>query len=168
MTFVNSRIISDSNWAPSGGNNLDNWALSVAGKNVPYVPKWRWMSGATYKPDEHWSFSLNARWQDRMWSTLSNNDTAHGVYGSFDRFFVLDTKIRYKVNERVSFDFGIDNIGNYKYFLFHPFPQRTFIFSGKYEFGTGAKNQPGIFYTGNEELFPARSSWFQTVDTKWF
>jgi len=52
--------------------------------------------------------------------------------------------------------------------LYHPFPQRTFIFSGKYEFGTGAKNQPGIFYTGNEEFFPARSSWFQTVDTKWF
>ena len=168
VTFVNSRIISDSTWAPTGGNNLDNWALSVAGKNVPYVPKWRWMSGATYKPDEHWSFSLNARWQDRMWSTLSNNDIAHGVYGSFDRFFVVDAKIRYKVNERVSFDFGIDNIGNYKYFLFHPFPQRTFIFSGKYEFGTGAKNQPGIFYTGDEEFFPARSSWFQTVDTKWF
>jgi hypothetical protein len=37
--------------------------------------------------------------------------------------------------------------------LYHPFPQRTFIFSGKYEFGTGAKNQPGIFYTGNEEFF---------------
>jgi hypothetical protein len=32
-----------------------------------------------------------------MWSTLSNNDIAHGVYGSFDRFFVVDTKIRYKV-----------------------------------------------------------------------
>jgi len=76
--------------------------------------------------------------------------------------------MRYKVNERVSFDFGIDNIGNYKYFLFHPFPQRTFIMSAKYEFGAGTKNTPGIFFTGNEEGFPARSSWFQPADAKWF
>ena len=150
----------------TGGLNLDNAILSVAGKNVPYVPKYRWTAGATYRPDEHWSFSVNARWQDRMWSTLSNNDIAHGVYQSFDRFFVVDTKMRYKVNERVSFEFGIDNIGNYKYFLFHPFPQRTFIMSAKYEFGTGAKNVPGIFATGNEELFPKQ--WFQRSDTKWF
>jgi iron complex outermembrane receptor protein len=168
FTYVNSRIISDSTWAPTGGANLDNAILSVAGKNVPYVPKFRWTAGATYRPDEHWSFSVNARWQDRMWSTLSNNDIAHGVYQAFDRFFVVDTKMRYKVNERVSFDFGIDNIGNYKYFLFHPFPQRTFIMSAKYEFGTGTKNAPGIFFTGNEELFPARSSWFQRSDAKWF
>ena len=104
-----------------------------------------------------------------MWSTLSNNDIAHGVYRLVRPLLRAWTrKSATKYNERVSFDFGIDNIGNYKYFLFHPFPQRTFIFSGKYEFGTGAKNQPGIFYTGNEEFFPARSSWFQTVDTKWF
>ena len=62
------------------------------------------MAGATYRPDEHWSFSVNARWQGDMWSTLSNNDTAHGVYGSFDRFFVVDTKIRYKYNDRMSFE----------------------------------------------------------------
>lgn len=166
-TFVNSRVISDSAWAPSGGNNFDSAILSVAGKNVPYVPKWRWTAGATYRPDEHWSFSVNARWQDRMWSTLSNNDTAHGVYGSFDRFFVVDTKIHYKANERFSFDFGVDNIGNYKYFLFHPFPQRTFILSAKYEFGTDAKNTPGIFFTGNEEFLPARASWLQPADNSW-
>ena len=92
----------------------------------------------------------------------------HGVYGSFDRFFVVDMKIHYKYNDRMSFDFGIDNIGNYKYFLFHPFPQRTFIMSAKYEFGTGGKNEPGIFFTGNEAGFPSRSNWFQPSDTRWF
>ncbi len=167
MTFVNSRIISDSTWQPAGGAALDNAILSVAGKNVPYVPKWRWTSGATYHPDDHWSFSINARWQDRMWSTLSNNDTAHGVYQAFDRFFVVDTKIHYKMNERFSFDFGVDNLGNYKYFLFHPFPQRTFIMSGKYQFGTDGKNERGIFFTGNEEFLPARSSWLQPADNSW-
>jgi iron complex outermembrane receptor protein len=166
VTYVNSRIISDSTWAPTGGNNLDQGIWSVAGKNVPYVPKWRWTTGFTYHPDEHWSFSINARWQDRMWSTLSNNDFAHGVYGSFDRFFVVDTKITYKLNDHFKFSFGIDNLNNYKYFLFHPFPQRTFVMSAKYEFGTTEKNQNGMFYTGQEGFMPR--NWLQSADDGWW
>ena len=30
--------------------------------------------------------------------------------------------------------FGIDNIFNEKYFLFHPFPQRTYVVQGKLTF----------------------------------
>ena len=167
-TWLNARVISDSKWAPTGGTNFDNWALSVAGKTVPSVPDWRWTAGATYRPDDNWSFSVNARWQGRMWTTLANNDIAQGVYQSFDRFFVVDTKIGYKVNERVAFSFGVDNIGNYKYFLFHPFPQRTFIFSGKYEFGGADKNGTGIFYIGHEAGWPNTASWLQRADTTWF
>lgn len=149
VTWLNARVISDSRWAPAGGTNYDNWALSVAGKTVPNVPDWRWTGTATYRPDDHWAFTVAARFQGRMWTTLANNDIAHGVYGGFDRFFVVDTKIHYKWNQHLSFDFGVDNIGNYKYFLFHPFPQRTFVFSGKYEFGH-SRGERGIFFEGNE------------------
>ena len=131
---------------------------------MPYVPKYRWTAGATYRPDEHWSLSVNARWQDRMWSTLSNNDYTHGVYQAFDRFMVVDTKIRYKLNDHFNFSFGIDNLNNYRYFLFHPFPQRTFVMVAKYEFGT-SKNDRGIFFTGDEGFVPA--NWFQPADTSW-
>lgn len=160
-TFLNARVISDPKWIPAGGNNLDQWALRVDGKTVPNVPDWRWTATATYRPDDHWAFTVAARWQGRMWSTLANNEIAHGVYQNFDRFFVVDAKVRYKWNERLSFDAGIDNIGNYKYMLFHPFPQRTFYLSGKYEFGTDPKGAPGIFFTGNEAGLPNLASWFQ-------
>jgi hypothetical protein len=30
--------------------------------------------------------------------------------------------------------FGVDNVFNEKYHLFHPFPQRTFVVSGKVQF----------------------------------
>ncbi|HEY8066449.1 MAG TPA: TonB-dependent receptor [Methylosinus sp.] len=148
-TYLNARVISDSKWSPSGGTNYDNWALSVAGKRVPNVPDWRATMEATYRPDDHWAFTVAARYQGQMWTTLANNDIAHGVYQSFDRFFVVDTKIHYKWNSHVSFDFGVDNIGNYKYFLFHPFPQRTFTASAKYEFGR-TKGERGIFFEGGE------------------
>lgn len=166
-TWLNARVISDPTWAPVGGSNNDLWAWSVAGKTVPNVPDWRWTAVATYRPDDNWAFTVAARWQGRMWTTLPNNDVAHGVFGSFDRFFVVDAKIHYKWSERWSFDFGIDNIGNYKYFLFHPFPQRTFYFAGKYEFGTDKKGAPGIFYTGNEAGLPDVSRWFERTPLAW-
>lgn len=148
-TYLNARVISDSKWAPSGSTNYDNWALSVAGKRVPNVPDWRATMEATYRPDDHWAFTVAARYQGQMWTTLANNDIAHGVYQSFDRFFVVDTKIHYKWNKHISFDFGVDNISNYKYFLFHPFPQRTYTMSAKYEFGRD-KGERGIFFEGDE------------------
>ena len=173
-TWVNSRVISFSRWQPSApsaafpfGTSFEfPWATSVAGKNAPGVPKWRWNFGATYRPDDNWAFTVAMRWQDRIWRTLANNDLVHGAFGTSDRFFMVDLHAHYKLNERWSFDAGIDNVNNYKFALFHPFPQRTFIFSAKYEYGTG-KNVPGIFYTGNEAGLPAASSWFQPVATTW-
>ncbi len=175
-TWLNARIVSNPTWAPtvtlgnfspSNPGNLDFWALSVAGKNVPNVPNWRGTVAATYSPDDHWAFTVAMRYQGRMWSTLTNNDFTRGVYAAFDPFFVVDTKIHYKLNDRFSFDFGVDNINNYKYFLFHPFPQRTFYVAGKYEFGEN-KGAPGIFFTGNEGFMPDFARWFRPSDTKWF
>jgi iron complex outermembrane receptor protein len=165
-TWLNARVISDPTWTPARGTSFDSWAWTVAGKTVPNVPDWRWTLAATYRPDDRWAFTVAARFQGRMWTTLANNDIAHNVYQSFDRFFVVDTKIHYKWNDRFSFDFGIDNLGNYKYFLFHPFPQRTFYLSGKYEFGTGS-GTPGIFYTGNEAGLPDVGAWLQPAEFAW-
>jgi iron complex outermembrane receptor protein len=173
VTYVNSRVISFSRWQPSApsatspfGTSFEfPWALSVAGKNVPGVPKWRWDFGATYRPDDQWAFTVAMRWQDRIWRTLANNDLVHGIFGSSDRFFIVDLHAHYKYSDRWSFDAGIDNVNNYKFALFHPFPQRTFVFSAKYEYGTG-KNLPGIFYTGNE-AWPEFGGWFQPVAWNW-
>ena len=144
-TFVDSRILSDPTWAGGSAANNDLWNVSPVGKNAPLVPKWRWTLVGTYRPDDHWSMSLAGRWQGRMWSTLSNNDVVHNVYGAFDRFFVADLKIAYKVDERASFSFGVDNLNNAKYFLFHPFPQRTFSLSGRYHLGSAKADDIGIF-----------------------
>lgn len=174
VTFVNSRVISFSKWQPSApsatspfGTSFEfPWATSVAGKNAPGVPKWRWNFGVTYRPDDNWAFTVAMRWQDRIWRTLANNDLVHGIFGSSDRFFMVDLHTHYKYNERWSFDAGIDNVNNCKFALFHPYPQRTFIFSAKYEYGTG-KNVPGVFYTGNEAGLPEVNNWFQPVALNW-
>lgn len=146
-TFVDSRILADLTWSGGQLSSSDMWNGSPVGKNAIYVPKWRWTMVGTYRPNERWAFTVAARWQDRIWSTLSNNDIVHGVYQSFDRFFVVDAKVRYKLNDRAEFAFGVDNVGNCRYFLFHPFPQRTFSLSGKFQLGSKDFDDIGIFRT---------------------
>jgi iron complex outermembrane recepter protein len=132
VTYIDSRILSDPAWA--GIDPLTNGPTTVVGKRVPNVPDWRTKFGVTYRPTENWAYTLAARYFGKQYSTLDNTDRVGHVYGAFDNFFVVDMKIHYNATKNFSFDFGIDNIFNEQYFLFHPFPGRTFVLAGKYTF----------------------------------
>ena len=132
ITYVDARTLSDPTWA--GTNPLTGKPDTVVGKRVPYVPDWRSTVGVTYRPDAHWAFTVAARYSGKQYSTLDNTDIIPHVYGAFDRFFVVDTRIHYDATENVAFDFGIDNLNNDKYFLFHPFPGRTFVADARIKF----------------------------------
>jgi iron complex outermembrane receptor protein len=124
LTYVDSKIISNPGFqSPTGSTSQGMW--------VPYVPQWRDTAQAVYRPNENLSFAASARFQGKMYSTLDNSDYVSGVQGSFDPFFVMDAHIRYQVAKSVSADIGVDNLTDYKYFLFHPFPGRTFVASLK-------------------------------------
>ena len=71
------------------------------------------------------------RWQGKMYSTLDNSDYVGGVQGAFDPFFVADLHVRYQFAKSASAEVGVDNLTDAKYFLFHPFPGRTFVASLK-------------------------------------
>ncbi|WP_249154176.1 TonB-dependent receptor [Bradyrhizobium manausense] len=125
VIYVDSRIISDPNW---------KGPTSVVGKRVPFVPDWRAKFGVTYRPNDSWAYTVAARYSGKQYSTLDNTDSVSHVYGAFDNFFVVDLKIHYSATKNFAFDFGIDNLFNEQYFLFHPFPGRTFVLAGKYTF----------------------------------
>ena len=132
VTYVDSRIVSDPTWA--GTNPLTGLPDSVVGNRVPYVPDWRARAGVTYRPNEKWAFTVAARYSGKQYSTLDNTDIISHVYGAFDNYVVADMKIHYNATQNFAFDFGIDNIFNEQYFLFHPFPGRTYVLAGKYTF----------------------------------
>jgi iron complex outermembrane receptor protein len=132
VTYVDSRIISDPTWA--GTSPLTGLPTTAVGKRVPYVPDWRARVGATYRPNDEWALTLAARYSGKQYSTLDNTDIVQHVYGAFDNYFVADMKIHYSATKNVSFDFGIDNLFNQQYFLFHPFPGRTYVVAGRYTF----------------------------------
>jgi iron complex outermembrane receptor protein len=130
VTYVDSRILSDSTFV----SNLTNQPVNVVGKRVPNVPDWKATLGATYRPNENWAYTVAARYSGKQYSTLDNTDIISHVYGAFDNYFVADMKIHYNATQNFAFDFGIDNIFNEQYFLFHPFPGRTYVLAGKYTF----------------------------------
>lgn len=120
VTFVDSTILSNDSFASSTGS-------TSTGKHAPYVPRWRATAVATYRPDEAWAFTLAGRYSGKQYSTLDNTDTTSHVFGAFDSFRVFDLRAHYQINDHLAASFGVDNFTNEKYFLYHPFPQRTYV-----------------------------------------
>ena len=67
-----------------------------------------------------------------MFTTLDNADVNPNTYQGFAAWFVADARANFRFDNHWSAGLGVDNVLNRKYFLFHPFPQRTFVGSLKY------------------------------------
>jgi iron complex outermembrane receptor protein len=119
-TYVNSIITSDPNFVSTTGT-------TATGKHAPYVPDWRATVEATYRPDEQWALTVAGRYSGKQYSTIDNTDSVSHVFGAFDSFLVFDTHVHYQITKNLALDAGIDNLNNDKYFLYHPFPQRTWF-----------------------------------------
>jgi iron complex outermembrane receptor protein len=114
LTAVDARIVRDSAFA------------AAVNKFLPQVPKLRANAMATYRLED-WAFTLGARYSDRSFGTIDNSDPISETYQGFGSYFVMDARIRYNIDENWNLSFGVDNLNNHKYFIFHPFPQRTFV-----------------------------------------
>jgi len=120
VTFSDSRILADHAFA------------AAVGKNLPQLPRWRADLLATYRLDDRWSFSLGGRYSDRSYGTIDNSDPISQTYQGFGGYLVADARAKLKLNENWNIAFGVDNLNNDKYFIFHPFPQRTFVMEVHY------------------------------------
>ena len=129
VTWVDSKIVSDPGFRNAAGVLTD-----VSGKYTPNIPKWKWSALATYRFDEQVSATLGARASDRVWATLDNTDINPHTYQGFEKYFVVDARLNYRFDKHSRASLGIDNLNNRKYYLFHPFPQRTAMAEFRYEF----------------------------------
>ena len=82
--------------------------------------------------DPAWSLTLAGRYRSKQFTTLDNADVRFNTYQGFAEWFVMDARAMYKRDRHWSASVGVDNLLNRKYFLFHPFPQRTLVLSAKY------------------------------------
>jgi iron complex outermembrane receptor protein len=100
---------------------------TLVGKTWVRVPRMRANAIASYRPNDRWMGSLAVRYSGRQYNNLDNSDTNPGVFGGTSSYTVWDAKLTYRVSKTIDASFGIDNLNDAHYYVFHPYPGRTFF-----------------------------------------
>lgn len=128
-TYLDARTL-----ALSGRASATAPAGAAQGRRLPNIPDWRATFVLTYRPDERWSFTAAGRYSGMMFTTLDNADVNPNTWQGFAAWFVADARVQCRLDAHWSASLGADNLLNRKYFLFHPFPQRTWVVDVKLAF----------------------------------
>jgi len=123
ITYADSLIKENSGYVTKVGDTI--------GKQQPNIPQWRATALASYRLDAHWSGSLGARYSGPQFRTLNNLDVNGYTYQGVSEYFTTDVRVVYKADKQWSASFGIDNLNNYQYWNFHPYPNRSYMFELK-------------------------------------
>ncbi len=115
VTFSRSRILENTN------------NPTLVGKDWVRVPRVRANLLGTWRPNERWSTSLGVRHVGRMYGSLDNSDVVGNTFGGVSSYTVWDAKARYRIGQHVNASFGIDNLTNRHYYVYHPYPGRSFV-----------------------------------------
>ncbi len=129
LTYLDAKTL-----ALSGRASATAAPGAALGKKLPNIPDWRASCVFTYRPDARWAFTLAGRYSDKLWTTLDNTDINPNTWQGFAAWFAADAHVNFHYNCAWNFSLGADNLLNRKYFIFHPFPHRTFFANVKYDF----------------------------------
>ena len=117
----------DANAAYINAKTLRNDAAPAAeGVQFPRIPKWRVNANIRYDITDALQGTLGMRFASRPNTDLfglQRGDT----YGYTSELFALDARLNWNMNDHFRISAGVDNITNNKAWVFHPYPQRTFL-----------------------------------------
>jgi len=125
LTYANSVIKENAGFVNVAGDTI--------GKQQPNIPHWRAALLASYHWTDQWTTSLGARYSSNQYRTLNNADVNGYAYQGVSKYFTTDLRVHYQFDRQWSTAFGIDNLNNYKYWNFHPYPQRTYSAELKFD-----------------------------------
>ena len=121
LTFTDSVILANRGFANS------------VGKRQPRVPQWRANAVASYQLNDVLSYNLAARYGGRQCGQLDNSDTNGFAFQGFSKFFVVDARVRARIDKQWSAALGVDNLNHCTYWAFHPYQKRTLVVELKYD-----------------------------------
>lgn len=126
VTYADSIIKENAGFVVTPGDTIGKWQ--------PNIPKWRATALASYRVNEKLSATLGVRYSGPQFRTLNNADVNGFTYQGVSKFITGDVRVVWKVTKQVTAAFGIDNVNNYKFWNFHPYPQRSYQASLKADF----------------------------------
>jgi iron complex outermembrane receptor protein len=98
---------------------------AAIGKRPPQIPRRKATLVATWRPIERLSLTAAGRYSSRAFGTIDNSDSVARTYQGFEKYLVVDLRAQLRIGAHVTAAIGVDNVGGERYYLFHPFPQRT-------------------------------------------
>jgi iron complex outermembrane recepter protein len=101
------------------------------GKYFYRIPLWRADLAATYRFNERAALTLAARYSGRQYNTLTNTDSNPDVFGGTSTYTVADARFTFKPTKQSEIGVGVDNLFDARYFVYHPYPGRTFYVDAK-------------------------------------
>ncbi|WP_144110410.1 TonB-dependent receptor [Paraburkholderia sp. BCC1886] len=101
------------------------------GKYFYRIPLWRVDLAATWHIDERSALTLAARYSGRQYNTLTNTDTNPDVFGGTSSYTVADARFTFRPTPKSEIGIGVDNLFDARYFVYHPYPGRTFYVDAK-------------------------------------
>ena len=125
ITYANSIIVDNTGFVATAGDTVGKWQ--------PNIPQWRASLLSSYRVDAKWNVALGARYSGPQYRTLNNADINGYTYQGVSEFLTTDLRLRYKVDRHWTAAFGVDNLNNYPYWNFHPYPQRNYTFELKWD-----------------------------------
>lgn len=109
-------------------------APNTVGNKPTRIPRNMFKAIATYHQGKNLTYSVAARYSGRQYNALDNSDVNPDTFGGASKFFVVDVKANYKFADRFTASLGVDNLNNYKSYVFHPYPQRTGYVQLKFDY----------------------------------
>jgi len=125
VTYADSRIKSNRGFVVTPGDTVGKWQ--------PNIPRWRATAVASYRFDDHWTATLAGRYSGRQYRTLNNADVNGFTYQGVSKYATVDARVLYRFNRQWSAAFGVDNLNNYQFWNFHPYPQRSYSAELKFD-----------------------------------
>ena len=117
----------DANAAINDSKTVKNSALPLSeGVQFPRIPRWRINADIRYAFTHAIDGSIGLRYASRPNTDLLGTQRGD-TFGYTSELFALDARMNWKLPSGFRFSAGVDNITNDRAWVFHPYPQRTFL-----------------------------------------
>jgi iron complex outermembrane receptor protein len=112
LTLNNSKITSNT------ANPL------TVGKDLTGTPRIMFSSGLDIHYQK-WSGGIIGRYVGKQYGNDQNTDTVNNVFGSYDPYFLVDTRLKYQATKNVGLSFSVNNLLDRDYYSYYKQAGRT-------------------------------------------
>lgn len=101
-------------------------APAAEGVQFPRIPRWRLNANLRYRVAPPVLLSIGARYASRPNTDLFGTQRGD-TFGYTSELFALDARVAWEVTPSLRLAAGVDNLTNDRAWVYHPYPQRSFL-----------------------------------------